>query len=626
MITLVHYRRYSSRPLPIFFLLCLLVCSVLFNGVEGAPSFSSSIITFDEAMFNDVQSTIPPLYVSEQWRRVRLLDNWYESHRDDAYPAWYRMTFEIHDMPGAWGVYLPAVNSNAVVWLNGERLGDGGDMSDPVARNWHRPLFFAVPKNLLHQGANILHVQLRPKNSGFGYLGPVHIGPDELLRPAFNRATLFKQTLIGASTVLLLCFSIFISLLWLKRRKDSLYGWFAAAGFSWTFFVFDMYVQHVPIQERLWDTLVFASVGGLVIFMTIFFFRFWGLSYPRYERFLLLFGLCGSITMYLVGDEHFYFVSSFVWDNVLIVFSSYMTWFIITQCMKWPSTEAWLLAIALLVVVAFGGHDNLVQMGFLPVDNMHLLPYGAPFFLGVVVWMLVQRFVSALEESEKLNQELDLRVVEKSRELGEQYRQIKTIEKEKILAQERERIMRDMHDGTGGHLVAAMAQVEKGDVDKTVLMTTLQNALDDIRLMIDSLDPVDGDVVSVLAMLRSRLEPRLQYSGIRVVWKVEDVPAIPDFGPEKVLQVMHILHEAVTNIIKHARASVITFRTGVIESGQGRKNVFIEIGDDGCGLGEDLREGHGLSNMYYRAALVQSRLELINPGKGCVVRLLLPIC
>jgi signal transduction histidine kinase len=185
--------------------------------------------------------------------------------------------------------------------------------------------------------------------------------------------------------------------------------------------------------------------------------------------------------------------------------------------------------------------------------------------------------------------------------------------------------MRDMHDGTGGHLVAALAQVEQGDVNKTVLMATLQNALDDIRLMIDSLDPVDEDVVSVLAMLRSRLEPRLNYSGIRVDWKVRDVPAIPGFGPEKVLQLMHILHEAVTNILKHAEAKVITFRTGIVESDQQKKNIFIEIEDNGRGFADDFREGHSLDNMYYRAALIQARLELVNGRQGCMVRVLLPM-
>lgn len=605
------------------------LCSIIFmlSDVQStfANEYPAAVISFQQAWFVDVQRDTPPADTEPGWRQVTLLDNWYTSHRQDDFPAWYRMDFDIHTTQGVWSVYLPAVNSNAVVWLNGERIGDGGRMQEPVARNWHRPLFFHVPRNLLRPGKNSLYVQLRPKNSGFGYLGQVHIGPEAVLRPVFETATLYKQVFIGASAVLLLCFSIFISMLWLKRRQDSLYGWFAAASFSWMFFVFDMYVQHVPMQERLWDTLVFASVGWLVIFMTIFFHRFWNLRYPRFDRFILSFGIIGSLTLYLVGDAYFYFVSSYIWDNLLIVFSVYMTWFIITQCMNCPTREAWMLGLALGVVVGFGCHDNLVQMGVLSVDRMHLLPYGAPFLLGVVIWMLVQRFVAALAEAENLNQELDQRVQIKSRELEANYRHIKKIEAEKILALERERIMRDMHDGTGGLLVAALAQVEKGNVDKTVLSVTLQNALDEIRLMIDSLDPVDEDIVAVLAMFRSRMETRLQNSGIRVVWEIRDVPVTPGLGPEKILHLMHILYEAVTNIIKHAGASTITFRTGVSDATDERRNVFIEIEDNGKGFNKNLREGRGIANMYWRAATIGARLEMFNSENGAVVRILLPV-
>jgi signal transduction histidine kinase len=601
-------------------LVLLFITQTVMANELGAP-----VISFQQAWFNDSQHDTPPPPYLASWRQVYLPDNWYRSHRKDASPAWYRLQFDIADATETWGIYLSAVNTNAEVWLNGEYIGNGGSMHDPAARNWYRPLYFTVPKNHLLYGSNSLFIQLLPKKSGFGFLGQVYIGPDVLLRPVYEHRMLLKQTVTGASTLLLLSIGAFTSLIWFKRRKESLYGWFAAGCFSWAFFVFDMYAQHIPVQERLWDTLVFSAVGWLVIFMTIFFYRFWNIHYPRYERFLISFGLIGTTILYLVGDKYFYFVSSYIWDNLLIIFSTYMTWFIITQCLKWPSKEAWLLAIALGLVVSFGGHDNLVQMGILEVDSIRLLPYGAPFFLGVVVWMLVNRFVTALDEKEQLNYELDRRVQTKSLELEEYYTHIKKIEREKILAEERERIMRDMHDGTGGLLVAALAQVEKGNINKSVLSEILQNALDDIRLMIDSLDPVDEDIVAVLAMFRSRMEARLHYSGIRIVWNIKDVPVIPELGPERVLQLTHILYEAVTNIIKHANADTITFRTGITTEENNHKNIFIEIEDNGTGLGTDIEEGNGIANMYYRAATISARLEISNTENGAVVRILLPL-
>ncbi len=590
----------------------------------SANDFPEPVISFQQVLFADTQIDSPPPTNDASWRQVNLPDNWHESHRSDAKPGWYRMEFMIEKVEGSWGIYLPAINTNGVIWLNGKRVGDGGSMQDPAARNWHRPLYFSTGKHLLQRGNNSLYIQLLPKHSGYGFLGNIYIGPDTILRPAYEQRYLIKQILPEISTVLLFSFGLFISLLWFKRRKNSMYGWFAAACFFWALVALDMVVQHVVVQERLWDALVFASVGWIVICTIIFLYRFWGEQHPRYERFLLWFGSIGTVTLYLVGDEYFYFFSSFVWDNLLIIFSLYMAWFIIHHCVKKPSVEAWILVAATIVAISFGGHDNLVQMGILSFDRPHLMPFGGVLLLGVILWMLIKQFVNTMDEMEKLNRDLDIRVQSKSRELVENYMFGKQAEQEKVLAEERGRIMRDMHDGTGGHLVAALAQVEKGDFNKAVLSETLQSALDDIRLMIDSLDPVDEDVVTVLAMFRSRIEPRLRYSGISIRWQVQDVPTITGFSPEKVLQLMHILHEVVTNIIKHAQADLIAFRTGVHCSPSGEEQVYVEIEDNGKGFGGKQEYGRGIANMHYRASIIRAKLKFLNSEQGAIVRILFP--
>jgi hypothetical protein len=47
--------------------------------------------------------------------------------------------------------------------------------------------------------------------------------------------------------------------------------------------------------------------------------------------------------------------------------------------------------------------------------------------------------------------------------LEENYRRLAVMQKEQMLAEERERIMRDMHDGIGGHLVTMLSLVEHTD-------------------------------------------------------------------------------------------------------------------------------------------------------------------
>ena len=111
---------------------------------------------------------------------------------------------------------------------------------------------------------------------------------------------------------------------------------------------------------------------------------------------------------------------------------------------------------------------------------------------------------------------------------------------------------------------------------------------DEMRLMLDSLDPAENDLLAVLATMRARIEPRLATHGLRIDWQVAPTQPLPDLTPSVVLHVLRIVQEAISNTIRHARAQTITVRTGEMSSG-GRSGVFVEICDDGCGFDRPLR-------------------------------------
>ncbi len=168
--------------------------------------------------------------------------------------------------------------------------------------------------------------------------------------------------------------------------------------------------------------------------------------------------------------------------------------------------------------------------------------------------------------------------------------------------------MRDMHDGMGGHLVSTLALLEAQGMDKPeVIHDALRAALDDLRLMIDSMEDVDGDVVTVLAMLRDRLEPRLRQAGVEIDWRMGELPPLDNLGPQKSLQMLRIFQEALTNILKHANASTVVFETSFLHHEE-RPGIRIECRDDGCGLTQNPASntsGRGLNNIRRRAAQLQ---------------------
>jgi signal transduction histidine kinase len=143
--------------------------------------------------------------------------------------------------------------------------------------------------------------------------------------------------------------------------------------------------------------------------------------------------------------------------------------------------------------------------------------------------------------------------------------------------------------------------------------------------MIASLEPVDEDLITALGTVRARLESRLERNGIRLEWQVVDLPAIPGFGPQRVLQLLRIVQEAITNVIKHARARTVFVRTGTEDGSDGAAGLFVEICDDGDGIDVTRPQGNGLANMARRAQALGGRLTLGAARPGTAVRLWLPL-
>jgi signal transduction histidine kinase len=293
-----------------------------------------------------------------------------------------------------------------------------------------------------------------------------------------------------------------------------------------------------------------------------------------------------------------------------------------------PAPYLLLAGAALIVFAALHDFASLAA-GRTLLGTRSLVQLLHPSIVVVAACALVAELARSMRDAHVLNRELEHRVEEKRRELAASWARTTELERDRAIAAERERMMRDMHDGTGGQLVSALALVEGGDFRTGDLAETLRGALADLRLAIDSLDVGEADLLVLLAQARARLEPRLEPHGVRFVWKVEDVPTPAHFGPEQTLHVLRIFQEAVTNVLKHARAKTIAVRTGTSLRG-GAAKVWIEIADDGTGFaasGPAPRDGtgRGLRNMRRRAADLGGDLVVASGPDGTSIRLELPL-
>jgi signal transduction histidine kinase len=569
-------------------------------------------------------SATPPPDDRPGWTSEALPDLWTAARRRIATEGWYRATIPLAVAPGTlWAVYLPRVNMNAGVWVNGQFLGDGGRFDGVVSRNWNRPLLFTVPAGLLHAGANAVDVRLRCNRTGPGILSTFRVGPAAILRPAWEWRTFAQVTLaqiIGGATVAL---GLLLGIVFWNRDPQHTHRWAALGVIVWSLCFADAFVRDPPLPSRVWEWMQALAVSGFVPCFVVAFHRALGVRRPLLETLLFAIPMV-TVTAVALLAPLYLFLGMVIGGAMALATAIYLLLLVRRATASPDNALQWFFVPAAIVGVVLGAHDvTSTVTGHLPAGLL-LSPYIPPLIILVAGANLLAYVVRALDQSERLNRELEQRVEEKHRELEHNYARLRELERGHAVAAERDRLMRDVHDGMGGQLVSTLALVESGGSTPEGVAEALRDAIDDLRLVIDSLEPVENDLLAVLATIRARLEPRLARHGLHFDWQVADLPPLPGFGPEGVLQALRIVQEAITNVIKHAHATTIRVRTGEEPDIDGTPGVFVEISDDGTGLRPPMTPGRGVANMRRRAERLGGRIGFASDAMGTTVRLWLP--
>ena len=556
---------------------------------------------------------------SADWRPVALPDNWNNSQRNLGGIGWYRFRFEL---PGtateALALYVPCISMNAAYYVNGAFLVSSGRFEEPVSRNWNRAQFYVIPPALLKSGTNTLHLRLFAYANTGGGVAQISLGPEDSLRPVYEKRFWLQTVLPQLSNVLGVALGIFVLLLWTRHSPDSFHIYFCLLALLWAARGTFLFVKDIPVPTFYWELFTLSSLGVCAILGVLMMMRYCGWRRPRLERVMWIYILAGPALMWLAGPQRLYTVAS-LWVVPTVMGMVFFAGVMTREAWRRRTLESALLAAAWLVLAGLSCRDTTMRLNLLAFDALYYVSYGMTSLYLVTAWLLTNRFMHALHASKQLNVELEQRVAEKHAELEQNFRRLQEMERQTAVAQERRRLMGEMHDGIGSQLMAALDSVEHGDASRTEIAEELRECLDSLRLTIDSLEPTESDLLTVLGNLRYRLEGRLQRQGITLDWQVRDVPQLKSLTPQNVLHILRIVQETFTNIIKHARA-----RNIVAETGHTATSVFIRIADDGQGFAQT-REGYGLASMRRRAQALKSNLELTTSANGTALTLSIPI-
>lgn len=219
----------------------------------------------------------------------------------------------------------------------------------------------------------------------------------------------------------------------------------------------------------------------------------------------------------------------------------------------------------------------------------------------------------------KRRDELESQVEERTRELAELAHRLVNLQEE-----ERIHIARELHDDVGQQLTYLKLLLEQS------CRTADPAALEEAKLLADEvlrsvrnlssmlIHPV-LDTDGLVSALESMFSQCAQHTGIQVDFQHSG--ALDRIPSDAALGLYRIAQEALTNIIRHARALEATVR---LNESQGY--LLLEVRDQGVGFDpEHVAHSVGLTSMKERARVVGGKLRVVSvEGRGTTVSCIIP--
>ena len=538
----------------------------------------------------------------------------------------YRTALFLAQAPSVdWAVYLPSFDANVVLFLNDHKLDQLVSAPGEVYRG--RPRLVLLPASMLQEGQNTLVIHLLSELRQVGGLAPFYLAPaQQLLAPYRWRARLTEELILGFAW--LQAASMLVALLvFILGRRERLFVWYLLASVFW---LLHLSLQSAPgLMAGGWLrwNVVFVGIAGMLCFTPLFIFGI--LQTPTRRMIYACVGLFLGYCVFSVGAMQSEWLSPY-WrlrlpNLVLTLMGAMSIPMMIAALVKtiWQRqgsrSSPWILAFAAMPGV-FGIIDPLLNVIY-PWLEFALLPLGG-IGVSMALWLeLGRRMMENQKRLANYTTELEQTVLARERTLQQSFARLRQADRERALAEERQRLLRDMHDGVGGQLASLVHLAGNPQVKREQVVDGLREGLADLRLILDSLAQDDADLMLALGRLRFRIEPMVEAAGMRLLWNIDPTLDLPECSPEAILHIYRFIQEAVHNAIRHAHASELQIRLC-----QAEQSVVLSVIDNGKGMSEQSNSGgFGLTNLRTRTARLGAQLRFDCASGGTQVHLALPL-
>lgn len=209
---------------------------------------------------------------------------------------------------------------------------------------------------------------------------------------------------------------------------------------------------------------------------------------------------------------------------------------------------------------------------------------------------------------------------------------------QKVREEERVLLAREIHDELGQMLIAMKIDVGmfRQEFMRIASPREQHSLTEQFERIIDLLDTTIKTTRRIMTGLRPAMLELVGFQGAAVQYmaefeeryhinyKLHIEKNIPEMEEQRSIALFRILQEALTNIVKHAKATSVDVDIRLVD-----EKLVLQIADDGKGLDVDAplrKDAYGLVGMKERVFLLDGKLTFLpNPGGGTLVLVEVPL-
>ena len=641
----MRYRPSSLFSYAVFvFSVALLIAVGIWYSEEDAAQPSTASLHLTQADWQVAQAsafTTPPSTLDSKnlpsaWQHIMLpgtLPNAMaqpaNAHADSHIQViWIKLSTQGLAMPSAalvlYGIRVK-VEGTIAVYVDGQ-LVRREQQQGQLWNSLFTPLWVVLERDANDAPPREILIRLEHTDASRVGLSSLWLGRAEALRGRYYLRQWLQRELPATLSAAFLLVGVFALFVWFKRRHETDYLlFFNLAAVSFVGHLH--YYVGLPILNDWFAWLTANALFWLVMVLHLFLRQLHGRALTWLTRAVV--GVTVLISVLTLPPLAI--LPIFPSTSILVPLVYAIVMLMATTVCLAGGISAWhrsgegrLVAICLGLSTLLGVPDWLLHNNVVSPEGWFLGAYTNAVTFGIFGVLMYWRYINAISEVEQVNASLAQRLQAREAELEIIHQRLREAGQRQTISDERQRLMQDMHDGLGSSLISAIRSVERGGVSELKVSQILKDCLDDLKLTIDSMEPVEADLLLLLATLRFRLEPRLESTGITLLWEVQELPTLAWLEPSSALHILRIVQESIANILRHTRASEIKVGTALTVAG-----VQVTIADNGQGFDVDkalgASAGRGLHNQQRRAQAVDGIVSWQSGPTGTCFTLWLPL-